>query len=186
MHVGHDATLAALAETTCGPHKGARNLLYVTVSTGIGGGIVTDGRIVTGGRGGAGEVGYLIIRPGEEDVRARRPRHPGRQRFGHRHSENGRGDGGPRRGARFAGTGRRRPFRHRQPHGFRGRQIRLTPRPCRLVDHVIESIGIGMGGLINVFDPEALVLGGAVTVALGPEWARVRDAIVRHSSAEQG
>ena len=60
------------------------------------------------------------------------------------------------------------------------------PAAILLVDHVIESIGIGMGSLINVFDPEALVLGGAVTVALQPEWPRLKDAIVRHSLPNRG
>ena len=60
------------------------------------------------------------------------------------------------------------------------------PAAVLLVDHVIENIGIGMGSLINVFDPEALVLGGAVTVALTPEWPRVSDAIIRHSLPGRG
>src|SRR5690606_40167718 len=62
--VGHDATLAALAETRFGAGIGLRHLLYVTVSTGIGGGIIADGRPVTGAHGGAGEVGHMIVAPG--------------------------------------------------------------------------------------------------------------------------
>ncbi|MBM3140790.1 MAG: ROK family protein, partial [Chloroflexi bacterium] len=61
---GHDATLGALAETRFGAGVGLRDLLYVTVSTGIGGGIVANGAPVTGAHGGAGEVGHLIVAPG--------------------------------------------------------------------------------------------------------------------------
>ena len=185
VHVGHDATLAALAETTCGPHKGARNLLYVTVSTGIGGGIVTNGRIVTGARGGAGEVGHLIIKPGEETCEPGGP---------DTLEGNASGTGIARMAAEKAAAGRAPGLLERaggKPSVMTSRIVFEAaragdPAAVELVDHVIESIGIGMGSLINVFDPEALVLGGAVTVALGPEWARVKDAIIRHSLPGRG
>ena len=185
VHVGHDATLAALAETTCGPHKGARNLLYVTVSTGIGGGIVTNGQIVTGARGGAGEVGHLIIRPGEETCEPGGP---------DTLEGNASGTGIAKMAAEMAAAGEAPGLLERaggEPAAITSRMVFEAarsgdPAAILLVDHVIESIGIGMGSLINVFDPEALVLGGAVTVALTPEWPRVRDAIVRHSLPNRG
>ena len=185
VHVGHDATLAALAETTCGPHKGARNLLYVTVSTGIGGGIVTNGRIVTGARGGAGEVGHLIIRPGEETCEPGGP---------DTLEGNASGTGIAKMAAVKASAGEAPGVLERaggDPNAITSRMVFEAarsgdPAAISLVDHVIESIGIGMGGLINVFDPEALVLGGAVTRALEPEWPRVKDAIVRHSLPNRG
>ena len=64
VHIGHDATLAAFAETRFGPHKGAQNLVYVTVSTGVGGGIIANGEMVTGYEGHAGEVGHITVQPG--------------------------------------------------------------------------------------------------------------------------
>jgi glucokinase len=62
--VGHDATVAAIAETRFGHRRGARDLVYLTVSTGIGAGIVSGGRPITGRSGGAGEAGHLIVNPG--------------------------------------------------------------------------------------------------------------------------
>jgi glucokinase len=62
--LGHDATLGALAETRFGAGKGLRDLLFITVSTGIGGGIIANGAPVTGAHGGAGELGHLIVEPG--------------------------------------------------------------------------------------------------------------------------
>ena len=185
VHVGHDATLAALAETTCGPHRGARNLLYVTVSTGIGGGIVTNGQIVTGARGGAGEVGHLIIRPGEETCEPGGP---------DTLEGNASGTGIAKMAVEKAAAGGAPGLLERaggDPHAITSRMVFEAarsgdPAAVLLVDHVIESIGIGMGSLINVFDPEALVLGGAVTMALEPEWPRVKDAIVRHSLPNRG
>jgi glucokinase len=61
VFIGNDANLAALGEYTFGAGKDYRYLVYVTVSTGIGGGIVEDGRIIDGARGAAGEVGHMTI-----------------------------------------------------------------------------------------------------------------------------
>ncbi|MCH2673294.1 MAG: ROK family protein [Dehalococcoidia bacterium] len=62
--VGHDATLAALAETKFGKKKGTKNLIYITVSTGVGAGIISNGNMIQGENWFAGEVGHIIINPG--------------------------------------------------------------------------------------------------------------------------
>ena len=57
----NDANAAALGEMYFGAAKGARNFIYITISTGIGGGIVIDGEIYTGSLGTAGEIGHMTI-----------------------------------------------------------------------------------------------------------------------------
>ena len=59
--VGNDATLAALGEYRYGAGVGARTLVYMTISTGIGGGVVVDGRPLTGAQGMAGEIGHMSV-----------------------------------------------------------------------------------------------------------------------------
>lgn len=59
VKVENDANLAALGEQWQGGGKGCRNLVLFTVGTGIGGGVICDGRIVSGATGGGGEVGHL-------------------------------------------------------------------------------------------------------------------------------
>ena len=59
--IDNDANCAALAEHTAGAAKGARVSLTVTVGTGVGCGIVVDGRILRGSFGGAGEIGHLPL-----------------------------------------------------------------------------------------------------------------------------
>lgn len=59
--VGNDANLAVLGEWYFGGGQGCRNLVYVTVSTGIGGGVICDGQLLQGHRGAAAEVGHMII-----------------------------------------------------------------------------------------------------------------------------
>jgi len=59
--VGNDATLAALGEYKFGAGKGCHDLIYITVSTGIGGGVITGGKLLLGTSGFAAEVGHMTI-----------------------------------------------------------------------------------------------------------------------------
>ena len=59
--VGNDANLAALAEQRFGAGQGVADLIYITVSTGIGGGIIADNKLLLGAQGLAGEVGHQTI-----------------------------------------------------------------------------------------------------------------------------
>lgn len=61
VYVGNDANVAALAETARGAAHGFRHVIYITVSTGIGGGIITDGRLLLGKDGLAAEVGHMVM-----------------------------------------------------------------------------------------------------------------------------
>lgn len=60
---GNDANLAALAEQRFGAGQGKSDLIYITVSTGVGGGIIVNGELVLGGHGLAGELGHIIVEP---------------------------------------------------------------------------------------------------------------------------
>jgi len=57
----NDASAAVLGEHHFGAGKGANNLIYLTVSTGIGGGIIINGRLYFGSSGGAGEIGHTTV-----------------------------------------------------------------------------------------------------------------------------
>ena len=67
MKVGNDANVAALGEMWAGGGKGAENLIMATLGTGVGGGIIVDGKIVTGAHGAGGEIGHAILEPGEAE-----------------------------------------------------------------------------------------------------------------------
>lgn len=59
----NDANVAALGEHRFGAGRGVEDLLYVTVSTGVGGGWVLGGRVWRGGDGMAGEIGHTVVEP---------------------------------------------------------------------------------------------------------------------------
>jgi glucokinase len=61
--IANDGDAAALAEHRFGAGRGVRHLLYLTVSTGIGGGVIIDGRLYRGERAWAGEVGHMVLKP---------------------------------------------------------------------------------------------------------------------------
>lgn len=58
---GNDANVAALGECWKGGGQGCRNVVMVTFGTGVGGGVVVDGKIVSGAHGAAGEIGHIIL-----------------------------------------------------------------------------------------------------------------------------
>ena len=59
VKAGNDANVAALGEAWMGAGKGYKNIVMVTLGTGIGGGVIINGQIVTGTRGAAGEIGHI-------------------------------------------------------------------------------------------------------------------------------
>ena len=63
VRLGNDANLAALGEWKYGAGVGHHNLIYLTVSTGLGGGIIVDDRLLVGANGLAAEVGHITVLP---------------------------------------------------------------------------------------------------------------------------
>jgi predicted NBD/HSP70 family sugar kinase len=64
VHVGNDANLGALAEVRGGAGRGADNVVYLMLSSGIGAGLVLDGTLFTGHSGMTGELGHVVVDPG--------------------------------------------------------------------------------------------------------------------------
>ena len=68
IKVGNDANVAALGEMWQGGGKGYKNIVMMTLGTGVGGGIILDGNILTGSKGAAGEIGHITVNYDEEDT----------------------------------------------------------------------------------------------------------------------
>lgn len=65
VRVGNDANVAALGELWQGGAKGCKDAVMVTLGTGVGGGIIVDGKIVAGFHGAGGEIGHITVNPDE-------------------------------------------------------------------------------------------------------------------------
>ncbi|MBE6567426.1 MAG: ROK family protein [Ruminococcaceae bacterium] len=61
VFVANDANAAALGEAKAGAARGSRNSVMITLGTGVGGGIIIDGKIYSGSNGAAGELGHIVI-----------------------------------------------------------------------------------------------------------------------------
>src|SRR5216110_2479154 len=71
VQLANDADMAGLGEFHHGAGRGTRNMVYITWSTGVGGGLIMDGKLHRGGHGTAGEVGHMIIEIGRASCRER-------------------------------------------------------------------------------------------------------------------
>ena len=164
--VCNDANAAALGEQWQGAGAGYRSLLMVTLGTGVGGGLVLDGNLVTGAHGAAGEIGHLCVNPEE-------PEHCACGRKGC--LEQYASATGITRLAGKAGLGAvtaREVF----DQAREGEEEALA-----LVDEVCDILGRGLAAACTVVNPEAIVLGGGVARAGEILRARVEEAYRRSS-----
>jgi glucokinase len=160
--LGNDANLAGLAEYLYGAGRGIRDMIYLTISTGIGSGIIVDGRMLLGTEGLAGEAGHMIILPD-----------------------------GPVCGcgahgcleALAAGPAIARDVVMRIKSGKKSRVTKLVDGDLNKVDAKVVNmaaqlgdkvainafrragtyLGIGIANLLRLFNPRMIVLGGSVT-----------------------
>ena len=65
---GNDANVAALGEMWMGGGQGYKDLVVVTLGTGVGGGIIINGKVLTGSTGSGGEIGHIHVQNGEEEA----------------------------------------------------------------------------------------------------------------------
>ena len=95
--VDNDAKALALGEGWLGAAAGERNFIAMVVSTGVGGGIVLDGRLLDGAAGNAGHIGHVIVEPDGRECALRRARLPRGRGVGHGHRRDHRRAARPRR-----------------------------------------------------------------------------------------
>ncbi len=67
VKVGNDVNAATLGEMCCGAGKGRKNVVMVTLGTGVGGGVIINGKMIFGRSGAAGEIGHVCVNPEETD-----------------------------------------------------------------------------------------------------------------------
>jgi len=169
VFIDNDATLAALAEAHDEQLRlVARNLVMLTIGTGVGGGIVVNGRIYRGATGGAGEIGHTIV---ALDVAEHIPPPSRFPQEGSLESVAS-GHALDKLGARVAEA---EPdsalgMRRRRGESVLGADAVAAaragdPAAARIVELWSERIGLGVANAINTFDPDEVVIGGGGALA---------------------
>ncbi len=158
----NDANAACWAETVVGVGKGFENILYITIGTGVGGGIVINGKLYHGSNYGAAEIGHIIIHPGGRKC----------------------GCGNYGCMERYASVpGMIMSAKHilaRRRSGklwkiIDGDFSKLTPKlitrefnngdivAMEIIDKQAEALAQGVAGAINLLNPQLLIIGGAIS-----------------------
>lgn len=176
--IDNDANLAALAEYRHGAGQGARVLLYVTVSTGIGGGIVIDGKLLRGLGGAAGELGHQTLRPDGPACGCGNTGCLEALASGTAISREARSAIAANRGAMLlalAGSAEALHAGHVAQAALHGDQAATA-----IWDAAMQDLAIGLGNVITVLAPDRLVIGGGVAQAGDQLLAPLRAGLARH------
>ena len=164
----HDAAAAGYAELMAGAGRGARHLLFITVSTGIGGALFIEGDLYNGTTGSAGEVGHTPI---SDDGPRCGQGHPGCLEG----TSSGTAIAARARAELAAGTAS--TLRDADPATLDARAIATAANggdalSLRLFNDAGHALGRAIGGFINVLAPDVIVIGGGLIHAgdllLGP------------------
>ena len=161
--MGNDANVAALGEYRFGAGRGTRTMVMFTLGTGIGGGLILDGKLWTGFTGGAGELGHIIVAAGQRG---------GAAAYGSLESM-GQIAAIIERAARKISLGRKSVLVERCDYDWH----RITPKDIAdaagegdvVAIEVLEEtgyyIGLGVASVVMLLSPEKVVIGGGVAQA---------------------
>jgi glucokinase len=178
--LGNDVQVATDAEALLGAGKPYRSLLGVFWGTGVGGGIVLDGRPWVG-RGAAGEIGHVVVKRG--GARCTCGRKGCMEAYAGRGSMELRARARHKRGAKTDLFHiMRERGRDRLTSGVWARALdRDDPLATELMEDAVAALGAGVASVQNVLDVEAIVIGGGLGIRLGEPYAeRIRDAMMPH------
>jgi glucokinase len=163
VYMDNDATVAALAEFLFGAGRGARNVVMLTIGTGIGGGLILDGEIYRGTTGSAAELGHIVVEEDGPPCQGNCPNHGCVETFAS--------------GTAIAREGRK--VAERQPDSALGKAladgpivgktvtdlaINGDPLAREIVADAGRYLGVALASLANIFDPDVIVIGGGVSV----------------------
>ena len=171
VEVGNDANVGALAEFVAGAGRGARFMLGVWLGTGVGGGLIFDGRLHTGTLGGAGEFGHMVVHRGGARC--------GCGRRGCIEAYAGRAAMEASAAMAIAGGRASELYAIRDEKG----KDRITSSvwakalsvgdalAIELFDEAIGAVGAGVASVVNLLDLDRVVLGGGLAEKLGQDLA---------------
>jgi glucokinase len=163
VRLENDGIAAAIAEWRFGAGRGRANLVYVTLSTGIGGGVISDGRVLRGRMGLAGHVGHMTIAAGGA------PCPCGNRGCWEAYAS----------GTAFAARAGERLGRPVTAAGVFEAAAAGDARAGALVAEEADLVGTGLASLLHLYSPEVLILGGG----LGSQLEALRPGIAARIAA---
>jgi glucokinase len=164
VRVENDATCAVWGERVLGAARGIDHVLLVTLGTGIGGGIVSDGRLLRGANGFAGEIGHMIVNPHGPPCRC------GQRGCWERYAS-GSGLGRIAREAANAGQADRvMELAGGDPEDVKGEHVTQAAaegdaEAAEIFNRFAWWLALGLANLANIHDPSVFVLGGGLIEA---------------------
>jgi glucokinase len=170
-YVGNDVTVAVDGEFALGAGKDSRSLLGVWWGTGVGGGIILDGKTWVG-RGAAGEIGHIVVR--KDGARCPCGRRGCMEAYAGRAAMEA-------KARRLVEQGEQTDLfkimkkrgRTRLQSGIWDRALRRgDPMAERLIERAIEALGAGIASVVNVLDVETVVIGGGLGTRLGEPYVQ--------------
>lgn len=180
VKVDNDVRVAVRGEWKRGAGRPYKNLLGVFVGTGVGGGLILDGRLREG-RGAAGEIGHTLVKPGGRACSCGQK--------GHLEAYAGRGCI-EAEAHRLQESGRKTDLFHLMRHRGRDRAtsgviaaaLKHGDRVTRgLIDDAVWALGIAIANTQNLLDLDAVIVGGGLGDRLGdPFLAAVKEATLPH------
>jgi glucokinase len=183
--IENDANAAALAEHRLGAGRGSQHVILVTIGTGIGGGLILDGRLYHGASGGAGEIGHMLVEPGGRLCGCGVRGHLEAMASGSALDAAARDIAASEPEGLVAVTARRE---NSQPDAriLDDAAAAGDASARAAVERAGHYLGIGLTNLVNVFNPQVIVVGGSVrksTLYLQTAIAVMQhDAFAQHSA----
>jgi glucokinase len=176
----NDANAAALGEHVYGAGRGVRNLVYITISTGIGGGLIINDQLVHGTGDGAGEVGHMVVAPGGRPcgcgARGCLEAFCSGTSIARRAAESLARDARPST-LREAAGGAANITAHSVAAAARAGDAVAS----EVWDETIHYLALGLSNIVAALAPEAIILGGGVSTSgdqlLTPLRGRVRESV---------
>ena len=156
VYLGNDANVAVLAEVARGAAQGCKHAIYLTLSTGIGGGVLVDGRLLLGQEGFAAEVGHMLLVVDDKVTSLEKEA----------------------AGLALAGQAWAQLEQGRESllYGLAGGDLARIdgaligqaaqqgdPLALEIVTRAGRMIGIGIASLLHLFNPQVIVIGGSVS-----------------------
>lgn len=147
IRVANDADCAALGETSVGAGKGYKNVLLLTLGTGVGSGFVLDGRIFEGGGIGGSEGGHMVIADNGEPCTC------GRKGCLEAYAS----------ATALVREAKRATNKELKPEEIFAGAAAGDAQLCKVVEDYIRWLGIGIVNLVNIFRPQLVLLGGGLS-----------------------